>query len=144
MPGSPGAMVQALYRRELAPWALSGFSLGMVEGATAAVLVKKGFADLASPEVLNLAVAFVSGAPHVLSMTGITDLAGLLLADTSAAFAWYVPEPVVSGDILINEVLFNAREDGVEFVEIYNASQKVVKQWSNLFHLHDVIYGCWR
>ena len=65
----PGAMVQALFRRELAPWALSGFSLGMVEGATAAVLVKKGFADLASREVLNLAVAFVSGAPALSNMT---------------------------------------------------------------------------
>ena len=69
MPNPPGAMVQALYRRELAPWALSGFSLGMVEGATAAVLVKKGFADLASREVLNLAVAFVSGAPALSNMT---------------------------------------------------------------------------
>ena len=38
----PGTVVQSLYRRELAPWALSGFALGMVEGATAAVLVKKG------------------------------------------------------------------------------------------------------
>ena len=69
MPRPPGAMAQALYRRELAPWALSGFSLGMVEGATAAVLVKKGFADLASRDVLNLAVAFVSGAPALSNMT---------------------------------------------------------------------------
>jgi hypothetical protein len=66
---NPGPVVQALYRRELAPWALSGFSLGMVEGATAAVLVKKGFADLAPREVLNLAVAFVSGAPALSNMT---------------------------------------------------------------------------
>ena len=65
----PGSMVQALYRRELLPWALSGFSLGMVEGATAAVLVKKGFADLAPREVLNFAVAFVSGAPALSNMT---------------------------------------------------------------------------
>lgn len=65
----PGAVVQALYRRELLPWALSGFSLGLVEGATAAVLVKKGFADLAPREVVNLAVAFVSGAPALSNMT---------------------------------------------------------------------------
>jgi MFS family permease len=37
--------------------------LGLVEGATAAVLVKKGFAGLASAQSVNLAVAFVSGAP---------------------------------------------------------------------------------
>jgi MFS family permease len=58
-----GAPAQALYRRELAPWLLSGFTLGLVEGATAAVLVKKGFAADAAPGALNLAVAFVSGAP---------------------------------------------------------------------------------
>jgi MFS family permease len=40
-----------------------GFALGLVEGATAAVLVKKGFADVASLRTVNLAVAFVSGAP---------------------------------------------------------------------------------
>jgi MFS family permease len=65
----PSAVVQALYRRELLPWALSGFSLGLVEGATAAVLVKKGFTGLASRDVVNLAVAFVSGAPALSNMT---------------------------------------------------------------------------
>ena len=68
-PRQPGAVVQALYRRELLPWALSGFSLGMVEGATAAILVKKGFSGLASRDVVNLAVAFVSGAPALSNMT---------------------------------------------------------------------------
>jgi MFS family permease len=60
---------QALLQRELLPWALSGFSLGMVEGATAAVLVKRGFSGLASPDVVNMAVAFVSGAPALSNMT---------------------------------------------------------------------------
>lgn len=65
----PGAVVRALYRRELTPWALSGFALGMVEGATAAVLVKRGFSGQASRDVVNLAVAFVSGAPALSNMT---------------------------------------------------------------------------
>lgn len=57
------ALVLALYRREILSWGLIGFTLGLVEGATAAVLVKKGFEGLAEPRVVNLAVAFVSGAP---------------------------------------------------------------------------------
>lgn len=56
-------LVEALYRRESLSWGLIGFTLGLVEGATAAVLVKKGFAGTASPAAVNLAVAFVSGAP---------------------------------------------------------------------------------
>jgi MFS family permease len=65
----PSAVERALYRRELLPWALSGCALGLVEGATAAVLVKRGFADLIHPDVLNLAVAFVSGSPALANMT---------------------------------------------------------------------------
>ena len=59
----PSSLVEALYRREFVSWGLIGFTLGLVEGATAAVLVKKGFAGLASLQAVNLAVAFVSGAP---------------------------------------------------------------------------------
>ncbi len=40
-----------------------GLTLGLVEGATAAVLIKKTFAHAADPWLVNLAVAFVSGAP---------------------------------------------------------------------------------
>lgn len=69
MNAGPSQLALALYRRELLPWALVGCTLGLVEGATAAVLVKRGFADLASPEVLNLAVAFVSGSPALANMT---------------------------------------------------------------------------
>jgi len=54
---------EAAFRREIAPWALLGLTLGLVEGATAAVLIKKSFAGAASPWAVNLAVAFVSGAP---------------------------------------------------------------------------------
>jgi MFS family permease len=54
---------EAAFRREIAPWALLGLTLGLVEGATAAVLIKKTFADAADPWMVNLAVAFVSGAP---------------------------------------------------------------------------------
>ena len=64
----PSPQAAALYRRELLPWALSGFTLGMVEGATAAVLVKRGFTGLAAPAAVNLAVAFVSGAPALSNM----------------------------------------------------------------------------
>tara|TARA_B110000902_G_scaffold67923_1_gene80588 strand:- start:928 stop:3480 length:2553 start_codon:yes stop_codon:yes gene_type:complete len=34
--------------------------------------------------------------------------------------------PAVMGDLLINELLFNPKEDGVDFIEIYNASKKYI------------------
>jgi MFS family permease len=69
MTRAPGPVVMALYRRELLPWTLAGCTLGLVEGATAAVLVKRGFTGLVPAEMLNLAVAVVSGSPALANMT---------------------------------------------------------------------------
>ena len=59
----PSLLAEAIFRREVVPWALLGLALGLVEGPTAAVLVKGHFAEAASPLTVNLAVALVSGAP---------------------------------------------------------------------------------
>lgn len=52
-----------MFRREIVPWALVGLTLGLVEGATAAVLVKTGYQGTTSTFAVNLATALVSGAP---------------------------------------------------------------------------------
>jgi hypothetical protein len=59
----PSALAEGSFRREILPWGLLGFTLGLVEGATAAVLVKQHFAGVAPPLAVNFAVALVSGAP---------------------------------------------------------------------------------
>jgi len=61
--GRPSTLVEAIFRREIFSWGLIGMTLGLVEGATAAVLVKQHFGAAASRLVVNLAVAVVSGAP---------------------------------------------------------------------------------
>ena len=62
-PARPSALAEGIFRREIVPWALLGLALGLVEGATAAVLVKQHFNGVAPTYVVNLAVALVSGAP---------------------------------------------------------------------------------
>jgi hypothetical protein len=59
----PSVIALAMLRREAVPWALLGLTLGLVEGATAAILVKQQFAVSSTPLAVNLAVAFLSGAP---------------------------------------------------------------------------------
>ncbi|HEU4627742.1 MAG TPA: MFS transporter [Steroidobacteraceae bacterium] len=93
----PTAVAEAIYRREIAPWALLGLTLGLVEGATAAVLVKRDFAGAVPPAVLNLAVAVVSGAPamaNVVSFVWANVAYGRervrLMSQLQAAFALLV------------------------------------------------------
>ena len=62
-PVRPSALAEGIFRREIAPWGLLGLALGLVEGATAAVLVKQHFGGVAPAFAVNLAVALVSGAP---------------------------------------------------------------------------------
>ena len=62
-PARPSSLAEGIFRREVLPWGLLGFTLGLVEGATAAVLVKQHFAGVAAPFAVNIAVALVSGAP---------------------------------------------------------------------------------
>jgi Major Facilitator Superfamily len=85
---------EAAFRREIVSWALLGLTLGLVEGATAAVLIKKTFAHAGSPWIVNLAVAFVSGAPalsNVVSFVWANLAHGRarirLMASLQAAFA---------------------------------------------------------
>ncbi|HEX4387581.1 MAG TPA: hypothetical protein VH109_03045 [Steroidobacteraceae bacterium] len=56
----PSALAEGMFRREILSWALLGLALGLVEAATAAVLVKQHYAAVYA---VNIAVALVSGAP---------------------------------------------------------------------------------
>ena len=55
----------------------------------------------------------------------VTDCAGNPVGlDNTARFA--LPEPALPNDIVINEILVDPKTDGVDFVEIYNRSDKVI------------------
>jgi len=96
-PARPSALAEGIFRREIVPWALLGFALGLVEGATAAVLVKQHFTGAAPAFAVNLAVALVSGAPafsNVLSFVWANVAHGRprvqLMVALQAAFALLV------------------------------------------------------
>jgi hypothetical protein len=67
-----------------------------------------------------------------LTMEGITDCSGNLISENSKKVQVIIPENADSLDIVINEILFNPRVTGIDFVELYNASEKYVdlKGWS--------------
>ena len=96
-PVKPSALAEGIFRREIVPWGLLGLALGLVEGATAAVLVKQHFSGVAPAFAVNLAVALVSGAPafsNVLSFVWANVAHGRarvqLIVALQAAFALLV------------------------------------------------------
>jgi len=75
--------------------------------------------------VLTLAQPLTVGVFYTVTVSGVTDCVGnVITASNSATFA--LPEPVLPGDLVINEVLYDPVGSGSDFVELYNRSAKTV------------------
>lgn len=69
---------------------------------------------------------------YSVSISGLRDCAGNLIQETHNQKQFALPELAETGDVLLNEILFNPRPGGVDFVEIVNVSEKYInlKNWS--------------
>ncbi|MEW6469711.1 MAG: lamin tail domain-containing protein [Bacteroidota bacterium] len=75
---------------------------------------------------LTLSAPVQSGIIYTLTAnTAITDCAGNSLGSPAAA-RFAIPQPCSAGDIVINEIMPDPKDNGVEWVEIYNRSGKVI------------------
>ncbi len=72
---------------------------------------------------LSFGSAIGSGIVYSLYVTNVEDQSGNSIVATSEIFGKV--ETPVSGDIVINELLFNPRSSGADFLEIYNNSNKL-------------------
>lgn len=80
---------------------------------------------------LNLSNQLIFQTKYTVIVNGAFDCVGNLIgSDNTAIFS--LPEQGLSADLVINEVLFNPLEGGVDFVEIYNNSAKFIdlQNWS--------------
>jgi hypothetical protein len=66
-----------------------------------------------------------------LSVTEVYDCPGNKIQEQYRDAEFVLTEEALPGDVVINEILFNPRPGGVDFVEIYNNSQKYfnIKNW---------------
>ncbi|MEO9965262.1 MAG: lamin tail domain-containing protein [Reichenbachiella sp.] len=91
---------------------------------------------LASPENMNLEIDLQenleTGELYEIAVSNITDCKSNTIQTDRNTATFRLPELAAVEDIIVNEVLFNPNVGGVDFVEIYNNSEKAInlKNWT--------------
>lgn len=75
---------------------------------------------------------------YQVELTQLFDCAGNAIQDEHNRISFVLPQPALPGNVLINEILFNPLSGGVDFVEVFNKSNKYInlKKW-NLTNIVD-------
>lgn len=80
------------------------------------------------PDLNQMEIVFsetiLANTNYQLTLKGLEDCAGNKQTETSKMFV--LPTSADSLDVVINEILFNPWPDGVDFVELYNQSEKYI------------------
>ncbi len=79
--------------------------------------------------IVRLSQDLIESKPHTFQLRNVFDCNGNEVQESDLVVV--LPVSAVVGDILLSEVLFNPRANGVDFVELYNASTKYIdlEQW---------------
>ena len=75
---------------------------------------------------LTLATAIVTNTESLLTVTNMSNCAGIAIDPTANTAIILITESIKPKDILISEILFNPRTDGVDFIEVYNPTNKIL------------------
>jgi len=67
---------------------------------------------------------FEGGVIYTLETSGLIDLAGNSILQKDSTFG--IIEPILVGDLLFNEILFDNPDNSTEYLEIYNNSEKLL------------------
>lgn len=81
---------------------------------------------------LSLANALQPGTVYTLTATNVRDCAGNAIGNANTAQVG-LAAPVDTGDIVVNEILFNPPPLGVDYLEVYNRSNKIINLGSMFF-----------
>lgn len=92
-----------------------------------------------SSVIISLSANLQKKTIYTLSLTtAIKDCKGNALPKTST-IKFAIPEIPVKNDIVFNEILYEPKDNGVEFVEIYNRSEKVVELKNIRISMYDTL-----
>lgn len=81
---------------------------------------------------LQLSEYIHPGKVYSITVGSIYDCPGNKIDGSSMTASFVLPEQANPGELIVNEILFNPRPTGIDFIEVYNCSQKTVdlKGWS--------------
>ncbi len=99
------------------------------------------FSQAANQEItLRLATALQTKTVYTLSLVGVADCSQNAVVNPQKR-SLVVPEEGSKGELILNEVLFNPPVGGVDFVELYNLSDKFIdlKGWALARKVNGVI-----
>ncbi|MFD2162522.1 lamin tail domain-containing protein [Paradesertivirga mongoliensis] len=91
-------------------------------GQPSAVSLNSAFTEVE----LAFSQAIKRGTSYKVSCADITDCMGRKISSQNNSSEFFYPYKISKGDILISEILFNPRDGGADFVEIYNNSDKIL------------------
>lgn len=74
---------------------------------------------------IKMNAALSAGTIYTVMVTNITDCSGNVIASNNQA-KFGLPETAATGDGIINEILFNPRPGGYDYVEFLNAGDKIL------------------
>jgi len=95
-------------------------------------VAKKYFIDQSLRQIaIELSSALALRELYTVAVKNLTDCTGNFIQSDFNHLSFALPEIADSLDVLINEILFNPRPGGVDFIEIYNNSPKFInlKNW---------------
>jgi|APTNR8051073442_1049403.scaffolds.fasta_scaffold00001_784 hypothetical protein len=96
-------------------------------------IVQVSFSDISLRSItLELNESLQSGLTYSITTQNIWDCNGNLVQPEFNSSVFGLPEAASPQDIVINEILFNPRPTGADFVEVFNNSSKFIniKNWS--------------
>jgi hypothetical protein len=91
------------------------------------------FADASLTAIqLSLAAPILPSKRYTITISEVYDCPGNEIQEDLSRTDFVLAEKAIPGDIVVNEILFNPRPTGVDFVEVYNHSDKTIdlKNWS--------------
>ena len=109
--------MQVSFNKNLDSLLLSDSSFFKINGNTATN--SSPIAPFFDATILTFNFNFLETTTYTISANGLIDCSGNSIIN---AMQFGMPDSSLENDIIINEILFNPKDDGVDYVEIYNNS----------------------